>query len=287
MIRSFLTLLFVVLATAMRADTGYINLSDGGELYYETYGKGTPVILVHGHTLDRRMWRPQIEALSKHFLVITPDMRGYGRSSRMYDGIKTTHVDDLIEFMDSLHIDKAHIVGLSMGGFITADMVCMYPERMISATMASGSLRNMKGPSSPMDSTEIAKQKAAIHEVLIKGITNWRNEWVDKLVKGGGSNAESIREALFEQVNDWDGYQLLHVEPRLYYAQDAVEPLKAKCPKLPVLFLSGENEHKKPSSMMKSLPNSKFVVLKDCGHMSNMEQPEQFNKALLDFLLGQ
>lgn len=57
------------------------------------------------------------------------------------------------------------------------------------------------------------------------------------------------------------------------------------CPKIPVMFLSGENEHKKPAAMMKYLPNAIFVVLEDCGHMNNMEKPEKFNRTVLEFLV--
>ena len=282
--RMIALLLAALVCCGMTAATGYVHLADGGEMYYEKYGEGTPVLLIHGHTLDHRMWRTQVETLSKHFRVITPDMRGYGRSSRQTDTLQFVHADDLVEFMDSMHIGKAHIVGLSMGGFITADMVCMYPERMLSAVMASGSLRNRPGPSTPLSPNEIATQQQAIHDVLITGIQQWKDDWVNRLIKGGGSKAESIREELSAQVNDWDCYQLLHIEGRAYYAQDALPRLKATRPEMPVMFLSGECENKKPAGMMQYLPNARFVVLHDCGHMSNMEQPEQFNAALLEFL---
>ena len=262
----------------------FVHLLDGGKLYYEEYGQGTPVILVHGHTLDHRMWRTQIAPLAKHFRVITPDMRGYGRSSRQSDTLQFIHADDLIEFMDSLHISKAHLVGLSMGGFITADILCMYPERLLSAVMASGWLRNHPGPSVPLDSAEIGKQQAAIDAVLAEGIQHWKDNWIDRLIKGGGTRAESIRSELSAQVNDWDCYQLLHIEGRHYYATEAMPSLEQKRPGIPVLFLSGEKEHKRPPVMMKHLPNAQFKTLNDCGHMSNMEQPEAFNQILTEFL---
>lgn len=263
---------------------GYIPVKEGGKLFYETYGKGSPLILLHGHTLDRRMWKRQIEFLSPYYKVIVPDMRGYGRSSRLSEDLKTTHVDDIITLMDSLHIDKVHIIGLSMGGFVTADMLCMYPERMLSAVMASGSLRSKKGPSEPDDSLEIAETNKKISDVLSNGIDKTRAEWIDQLIKGGGSKAESIREELTSIINDWDGWSLTHHEPHLWYAREASPYLKERCPEVPTLFLSGDKENKKRSSMMKYLPNSQFVVIPDCGHMSNMECPEEFNSIISNFL---
>lgn len=271
-------------AQSLQKDSGFVSVPHDGKIYYEAYGEGEPFILLHGHTLDRRMWRPQIEAFAKKYRVITPDMRGYGRSSRQYEGLNTTHADDLVAFMDSLKITKAHILGLSMGGFISADMVCMYPERMLSCVMASGSLRSRKGPSEPMDSLEAAESSAAIQKVLNQGIDNWRKEWIEQLVKGGGSNAENIRKDLTQMIYDWDAWQLVHHELRIFYAREALPILQKKCPSVPCLFLSGENEHKKRPGMMKYLPNSDFQVLPDCGHMNNMEQPELFNKAILNFL---
>lgn len=271
-------------ARPLQKDSGFVSIPHDGKIYYEAYGKGAPLILLHGHTLDRRMWAKQIEAFAKHYRVITPDMRGYGRSSRQFEGLNTTHADDIIAFMDSLHIAKAHILGLSMGGFVAADMVCMYPERMLSCVMVSGSLRSRKGPSEPMDSAEIAESDAAIQKVLEGGIDKWRKDWIDKLISGGGSNAESIRNDLTTIIYDWDAWQLVHHELRIFYARDALPVLQQKCPDVPCLFLSGEHEHKKRPGMMKYLPKSDFQVLPDCGHMNNMEQPELFNETIIKFI---
>lgn len=73
-----------------------------------------------------------------------------------------THVEDLRTLMDSLHIKKAHIVGLSLGGFIGADMLGWFPERMSSAFLASGNIRKSKGPSQPMTKEEAAKRDEEI-----------------------------------------------------------------------------------------------------------------------------
>ena len=283
--RSTLFILLFLCSLTISAKDGIVRLHDGGQIYYEEQGEGTPVILIHGHTFDRRMWKRQVEALSKEFRVITPDMRGYGKSQ--YDGFRypRTYCDDVIEFMDSLHIDKAHLVGQSQGGFIVADMVCLDPERLLSATMNSGQLRSEAGPDTPLtlsEQEEIEKRKA----VAVKyGLNKWRFAWIRQLLDGGGTFAKNRVLEVRDIVKDWKGFQLLHpANHHLFYGKDARIVLKHKKPKIPVLFLSGEMEHKKPSSMMKYLPNAKFIVLRDCGHMNNMEQPEEYNKCLLDFL---
>ena len=81
-----------------------------GSLYYEEAGTGAPVIFVHGHSLDHRMWDEQFSVLAKKYRVIRYDLRGYGISSSQTEDYQFTHAGDLVTLMDSLHIKKAHIV---------------------------------------------------------------------------------------------------------------------------------------------------------------------------------
>ena len=99
-----------------------IPIADGGVMYYEETGSGEPVLLLHGHTLDRRMWDGQVEYLKESFRLIVPDMRGYGKTTDPREGYQFTHMDDILTLMDSLHIEKAHVVGLSMGAYVAGDM---------------------------------------------------------------------------------------------------------------------------------------------------------------------
>ena len=95
---------------------GRINVGNGS-LYYEEAGQGEPIIFVHGHSLDHRMWDEQFLVFAKKYHVIRYDLRGYGISSSQTEDYQFMHVEDLVTLMDSLHIKKAHIVGLSLGGF--------------------------------------------------------------------------------------------------------------------------------------------------------------------------
>lgn len=87
----------------------YITVSGGGKIYYEEYGKGTPLILLHGHSLDTRMWDEQFYDFAQGHRTIRLDFRGYGRSSEQREEFQHTHVDDVLTVMDSLKIEKAHI----------------------------------------------------------------------------------------------------------------------------------------------------------------------------------
>lgn len=285
-IRLFLaaaTMLLASCSTQPKVESGYIPVSNDGQIYYEAVGEGTPVILLHGHTLDLRMWDPQMKPLlDAGYRVIRPEMRGYGHSSKQQPGQQFTHLDDMMTVLDSLHIAKAHVVGLSMGSFVASEMVAMHSDRLLTATLASGNIRNMPGPSTPFDSLELARKDSVIAQNLAQGIDKWKEEWIEKLVSGGGSNREAIRESVTQQVNDWDAWQLINREMRNYYGYEAWDTLKARQPEIPVLILSGENEGKGKNPMLQYLPNSRQVIIPDCGHMSNMEKPEEFTKLILE-----
>lgn len=270
---------------APETERGYVSVSAGGQIYYEAEGEGEPLILLHGHSLDLRMWDQQMPVFTQHYRVIRPEMRGYGHSSRQAEGLQFTHVDDIMTLMDSLHIERAHVVGLSMGSFVASEMVALYPERLLSATLASGNIRKRPGPSTPVDSAEMAALRHELDANIAQGVDEWKREWIEKLITGGGSNAESIRESITRQIMDWDGWQITHGEGRYYYANEAWDTLKAKCPEVPVLILSGEMEHKPARNAMSPyLPNSRNIVIPDCGHMTNMERPEEFNALVLELL---
>ena len=175
-----------------------------GSLYYEEAGVGESIIFIHGHSLDHRMWNEQFYKFAGRYHVIRYDLRGYGISSPQTEDYQFTHVEDLIILMDSLHIEKAHIVGLSLGGYIGADMLGWFPDRMLSAFLASGNVRTSKGPSQPMTAEEAAKRDVEIASLKAKGIEKMKREWFDGLVGSGGSHRDRMRELLWKMIDAWD-----------------------------------------------------------------------------------
>lgn len=272
--------------TGCTVKSGYISV-DGGRLYYEEAGAGTPVVLVHGHSLDRRMWDGQWQAFAQRHRVIRYDARGYGRSSQQSETLQFTHVGDLLTLMDSLHLKQAHIVGLSMGGFITADMLGVCPERMLSAVMANGNIRMSPGPSEPIDPKAEAARDSVIATVRAEGIEVYKKRWFGDLLRSAGSRAETIRQPLWQMISEWDGWQALHKEVRLFAGRDAWRAMEKNRPTVPALLLSGQEEGTKAVKaprIMKCLPNARWEVVRETGHMMNMERPDTFNLLVLQFL---
>ena len=267
---------------------GRINVGNGS-LYYEEAGQGEPIIFVHGHSLDHRMWDEQFSVFAKKYHVIRYDLRGYGISSSQTEDYQFMHVEDLVTLMDSLHIKKAHIVGLSLGGFITADMLAYFPDRMLSAFLASGNIRKSKGPSEPMTKEEAKVRDEEIAALKKKGVEVMKKEWFEGLMKSGGSQRERMRVPLWQMIDEWDAWQPLHKEVRVVAGLDAIEELKKSHPAVPALIVEGhssDNKFSKNPPILEYLPNGKLKIIEDCGHMMNMERPEEFNAALEEFLIN-
>lgn len=270
----------------MAQERGCVKVPEG-RLYYEIEGEGEPLIFVHGHSLDRRMWREQVAFFKAHYRVITYDARGYGKSSKQREDLLFTHCDDLVALMDALEIERAHVVGLSMGGFIAGDLVAMHPERLLSVVLCEGLIRSTPSINDPMTDEERANKQASIDALREKGIRTYKKEWHAMLMKGG-SAVERIRRPLWRMIRKWDCWQALNHEVHCYYAREAMEVLKEKRPEVPTLFLFGwRPDGKRPSepTMQRYLRNSRTEVVEDCGHMVNMERPEIFNKKVYRFLV--
>ncbi|TME21409.1 MAG: alpha/beta hydrolase, partial [Chloroflexi bacterium] len=100
----------------------------GARIHYERAGQGFPVVLLHAGTADSRMWEPQAGAFAKHFDVIRPEVRGFGKSE--LPRVRWSPVADLLALMDELHLKPAHLVGCSLGAMLAIDFALEHAERI-------------------------------------------------------------------------------------------------------------------------------------------------------------
>src|SRR5688500_13479244 len=110
-------------------------------LVYETAGAGPPVVLIHGFTLDHRMWDDQMPAFAERHRVVRYDLRGFGASAPFVPDEPYTHADDLRALMTHLGIGRAAVVGLSMGGWAALEFVLTYPESVSALVLVDSALR--------------------------------------------------------------------------------------------------------------------------------------------------
>lgn len=238
-----------------------------GKLYFEVTGEGEPIVFVHGFTLDYRMWKPQVDEFSKKFKVITYDLRGFGKSSIPED--KYSHHEDLKALLDHLGISKTHVVGLSLGGEIALDFAVSYPSMVKILTLADSSLGGYK---STVDWN--------VHPEL--GLDKAKENWLNHQVFDKTRENENALTLLKQIVSDYSGWHWFNNDPREKVSPPAIDQIQNI--KVPTLIMIGEYDlsYFKDIAVIlnNKIPNSKKIIIKNSGHMSNLENIEQFNKTI-------
>lgn len=243
-----------------------------GQLYFETLGDGEAIIFIHGFSLDRRLWRQQVEYFSKHNKVITYDMRGFGKSTTpmsLYG-----HHNDLYQLMKYLEIDEAYLVGLSLGGEIATDFTISYPHMVKKLILADAS---MHGYESTVD--------WQVHAQTV-GLSVAKERWLNHQVFKTTSLSDNVQSELKTMITDYSGWHWLNHDPREKLSPPAFERLtEITCP---TLIITGSQDLTYFQSIAEKyhhdITNSKKVFIDNAGHLVNMEEPELFNKMCNDFL---
>ncbi|WP_261305045.1 alpha/beta fold hydrolase [Paenibacillus andongensis] len=244
-------------------------------LYYEylgSPGEGEVLVFIHGHSVDCRMWEPQIKHFNKSFPVLCYDMRGYGRSSLPMEGHDYMHAEDLHFLLQRLDIGAVHLVGLSLGSFVALDYLALYPENVHSVTVASGAIPDSKS-SDPVP--------------LVTDVASYKREWYERLLQGCGPDHNGYRSRLWEMICDWTAIQHTQRESESLLG-DGLLPRLSNIRTTPAFVVNGahdfEGAHRSAQKLLDCMPHADCVNLKDAGHFSNMETPEEFNQELQAFL---
>ena len=269
-----------------RITTGFAQVN-GTSLYYEITGKGTPLIFLHGFTCDHRNWNPQVEYFSKRFKVITYDARGHGQSS-LPDTVPYSYLEDLTALINYLNIEKAVVIGHSMGGAPAFLYAKDNPERVLALVLAEGG-PVMNDPSI-VDTTIIPDYfnefRSAITVAQNEGLEKGKEAWLNIQPLRTAAQNPNSSELLETMINDYSGWHWLNKNPHKKNLKCTIKLMsQLKCP---TLILAGELSHPVLKDVVnaqaKYIPNSKKVILKNSNHMLNMENPEKFNKEVEVFL---
>jgi pimeloyl-ACP methyl ester carboxylesterase len=262
----------------------------GHELYYEVEGTGDPVVLIHGLTLDLRQWDAQVDALAEHYRVIRYDVIGHGRSSGLSSTLANRSVRDwdyLKELLDALDVDKAHIVGLSMGGGIAIDFALQYPDRVHTLTPMDSRVFGYNEPS------DLGTRFANYFNIsATQGVQAALPLWAADPLFDPANAIPEVRAQLEEMVIEDHGalgagafFQWPNPQKIASLSPDALSRLGQISQ--PTMVLVGELDlidfQLQANILDSNVPNSTKLTVPGAGHMSNMEQPEFVNSALLDF----
>jgi pimeloyl-ACP methyl ester carboxylesterase len=267
----------------------YLTTDDGVKLHYEETGSGTPVIFVHEFAGDHRSWEPQLRYLSRRYRCIAFAARGWPPSDIPEDPAKYSQDrarDDILAVLDALSIDKAHIVGLSMGGFAALHFGLAYAERARSLLVAGC------GYGAERDQTEkFRAETVTISNVLQQeGIVAFAERYAygPTRVQFEGKDPRGFAEfkaMLAEHSATGSALTQIKVQrerPSIYDLEDQLATLR-----VPTLIMNGDEDWPcvAPGLYLKrTIPSAGLLMLPNTGHAINLEEPAAFNAALTDFL---
>lgn len=266
----------------------HVTTDDGVKLYYEEAGTGAPIIFVHEFAGDHRSWEPQVRHFSRSYRCITYNARGYPPSDVPRDGERYSQDrarDDIRAVLDGLKIDKAHVVGLSMGGFATLHFGFTYATRARSLVIAGcgyGAAPEKRAQfaeeaeASAKRFEELGMAKAS--EAYALGPT--RVQYQNKDPRGWREFAQQMAEHSSEgAARTMRGVQKRR--PSLYDLVDKIKSIN-----VPSLVMTGDEDWPclEPALLIKrSIRTAALVVMPNAGHGINLEDPDAFNAHLAHF----
>jgi pimeloyl-ACP methyl ester carboxylesterase len=267
----------------------YASASDGVKLYYEEVGRGSPIVFVHEFADDVRGWAAQIKFFARRYRTIAFNARGYPPSDVPEDAEQYSQAraaEDIKAVLDHLGLAQAHVIGLSMGGYATLHFGLLYPERALSLTVGGAGYGSGGADRAGFhrDTDHVIAQfeaggMARVAEFYTRGPTRvqfmakdpvgWQ-EFHDRFAGGSArGHADTMR-----------GVQ--RRRPSIFELESRLERLT-----VPTLIMTGDEDEPclEPALFMKrKIPTAGLVVLPNSGHAINLEEPDLFNRAVLDFL---
>jgi pimeloyl-ACP methyl ester carboxylesterase len=267
----------------------HLNTDDGVKLYYEETGTGTPVIFVHEFAGDYRSWEPQVRALARRYRCITYNARGFppsdvpeAQASYSQDRAR----DDIRCVLDALGIERAHVVGLSMGGFATLHFGLAYAERALSlvvggvgygaerdqrekfrheADVIAGVLRR-DGMAAFAESYALGPTRVQFQNKDPRGFAEFRTMLAEHSAIGSALTQQGVQKE----------------RPSVYDLEQQMAALR-----VPMLIVHGDEDWPclAPGVFMKRvIPSAALLVVPNAGHAVNLEAVDTFNVAVADFL---
>ncbi len=251
-------------------------------LAYESAGQGIPLILIHAFPLSSQMWNPQIKGLEQRVKVIAPDLPGFGRSPHQAKPCIEEMAQEVDRLLDSLKVKEPVIMaGLSMGGYVAFEFLRQFPHQVrglgLFSTRAGADTeqareKRLKTAQSIRDSGLGPFAKSILPNLLGKTTLESKPDLVDETKRMIlENNSEGIASALLAMADRQDSTELL---------------ASIQCP---TLIIAGNEDSLIPFSeaetMHRKIPNSQLHIIEKAGHLVNLEQPEEFQKILEEFLI--
>jgi pimeloyl-ACP methyl ester carboxylesterase len=256
---------------------------DTVSISYSDEGSGQPVVLLHGHTLDRRVWNPVVgELLAAGLRVLRPDLRGHGRSSRPDSGYHVSHhAADAVALLDELELGHAAVIGFSFGGGVALEMAITRPDRVESLGLVSTTM-----PDRPFEPAFMDSLREVAGVIRTQGIeAAMAGPWAANPLFDHSFTKEGVREAVAAMVKDFPGAEFLATE-RDRIERDWTIPERLNGISVPTRVLVGEKEmpgfRAYADEAATGIPGATLEVVPDCGHLLPLEAPD----AVAEMIIG-
>lgn len=267
----------------------FATTSDGVRLFYETVGQGSPIVFVHEFGGNHWSWEPQVSYFSRRHRCIVYSARGYPPSDvpeNVDQYSQARAADDVVDVMKAAGIERAHVVGLSMGAFACLHAALRHPERILSAVVAGAGYGSEKDQQEYFrrNSEQVAnafEEQGARSFAPIYGESASRVQFQEKDPRGWRLFVERMAQHSDRgAANTMRGVQMRR--PSLYDLEEELAALQ-----VPLLVVAGdEDDHSiQPSIFLKrTVPRSGLTIFPKTGHTLNLEEPALFNQIVAEFV---
>jgi len=242
-------------------------------------GAGPAVVLLHGLGSLSDDWLFQTPILAQHYRVLAPNLRGHAGSSPVRGPISVfTLASDVAQWLDALNVEAAHIVGLSLGGLVAQELAINFPQRVKRLVMCNTFAHLW--PTSIGEAGILGRR--LITSTLLPMATTARVVAADLFPK---PDQAAIRSAVLERVgsNDLTSYRYLIGAIRRFDSRPQLKRIQT-----PTLLITGDRDNVIPrgcqQQLVRGIRNIKWHIVRDSGHATPIDQPEEFNRVVLDFL---
>ncbi len=253
---------------------------NSSELYYQESGSGYPLILLHGLGSSGDDWWFQLPAFSPHFRLVAPNLRGHKQSSALRGPISVyTLAADIAKLMEALEIPCAHVLGLSLGGLVGQVLAIDFPEKVNKLILVNTFAHLW--PTSLRETYTLARRVVVAR--FLPPITTAQVVARDLFPR---PNQAALRAEVLRRigVNDVTSYRQLVNTIRRFDLRARLDRIQA-----PTLLITGDRDTVVPRGCQQQLASGirrvQWHIVRDSGHATPIDQPEEFNKTVLNFLL--
>jgi len=251
---------------------------------HEVRGSGPAVLLVHEGVADRRMWRHQIPVLEPNHTVVAVDLRGFGETPHASGPF--SHVEDLREVLDELGIERAAVVGGSLGGRVALELALAHPDRVSRLVLCPPALPNWEW--SPVVKAAWQAESDAYEAGDLDRATEMNVElWVD----GPNRRPDAVDPEVRDLVRTMQRHAFELPEPDPFGPETKLDPPTSRRlgeVGVPTLLVVGDEDVPDfgaiAERLSRELPDARLVVIHDAAHVVALERPEEFNPVLVEFL---